>query len=71
MTSIEPALRDGRVADERMQHIRALFQQQPVRKKDAWPSQIIREAIRFVHEDGKREVKFPLMHKLRVIFRQS
>ncbi|WP_433971906.1 PAS domain-containing protein [Tunturiibacter lichenicola] len=55
MTSIERVLRDGRVADERMQHIRALFKQQPLRKKHAWPSQIIREAIRFVHEDPKRD----------------
>jgi PAS domain S-box-containing protein len=55
MTSIERVLRDGRVADERMQHIRALFKQQPLRKKHAWPSQIIREAIRFVHEDANRD----------------
>jgi PAS domain S-box-containing protein len=55
MTSIERVLRDGRVAAERMQHIRALFKQQPLRKKHAWPSQIIREAIRFVHEDAKRD----------------
>jgi PAS domain S-box-containing protein len=55
MTSIERVLHDGRVADERMQHIRALFKQQPVRKKHAWPSQIIREAIRFVHQDAKRD----------------
>ena len=54
MTSIERVLRAGRVADERMQHIRALFKQQPLKKKHAWPSQIIREAIRFVHEDAKR-----------------
>jgi PAS domain S-box-containing protein len=54
MTSIERVLRDGRVADERMQHIRALFKQQPLRKKHAWPSQIIREAIRFVQEDANR-----------------
>jgi PAS domain S-box-containing protein len=55
MASIERVLRDGRVADERMQHIRALFKQQPLRKKHAWPSQIIREAIRFVYEDAKRD----------------
>jgi signal transduction histidine kinase len=55
MTSIERVLRDGRVADERMQHIRALFKQQPLRKKHACPSQIIREAIRFVHEGAKRD----------------
>jgi PAS domain S-box-containing protein len=55
LTSIERVLRSGRVADERMQHIRALFKQQPLRKKHAWPSQIIREAIRFVHEDAKRD----------------
>ncbi|WP_433965487.1 PAS domain-containing protein [Tunturiibacter gelidiferens] len=54
MTSIERVLRDGRVADQRMQHIRALFKQQPLRKKHAWPSQIIREAIRFVQEDANR-----------------
>jgi PAS domain S-box-containing protein len=59
MTSIERVLRDGRVADERMQHIRALFKQQPLRKMQAWPSQIIREAIRFVHEDAKRD-KIPI-----------
>ena len=59
MTSIERVLRAGRVADERMQHIRALFKQQPLRKKHAWPSQIIREAIRFVHEDAKR-VEIPI-----------
>jgi PAS domain S-box-containing protein len=55
MTSIERVLRDGCVADERMQHIRALFKQQPLRKKRAWPSQIIREAIRFIREDPKRD----------------
>jgi PAS domain S-box-containing protein len=55
LTSIERLLRDGGVADERMKHIRALFKQQPLRKKHAWPSQIIREAIRFVHEDAKRD----------------
>jgi C4-dicarboxylate-specific signal transduction histidine kinase len=55
MASIERVLRDGRVADERMQHIRALFKQQPLRKKHAWPSQIISEAIRFVHEDAKKD----------------
>jgi hypothetical protein len=51
MTSIERVLRDGHVADERMQHIRALFKRQPLRKKHAWPSEIIREAVRFVQED--------------------
>jgi C4-dicarboxylate-specific signal transduction histidine kinase len=55
MTSIERVQCAGRVADKRMQHIRALFKQQPLRKKHALPSQIIREAIRFVHEDGKRD----------------
>jgi PAS domain S-box-containing protein len=54
LTSIERVLRAGRVADERMQHIRALFKQLPLRKKHAWPSQIIREAIRFVQEDANR-----------------
>ena len=32
-----------------------LFKQQPLRKRHAWPSQIIRDAIRFVHEDGKKD----------------
>jgi C4-dicarboxylate-specific signal transduction histidine kinase len=55
LASIERVLRAGCVADERMQHIRALFKQQPLRKKHAWPSQIIREAIRFVHEDATKD----------------
>jgi PAS domain S-box-containing protein len=55
LTSIERVLRAGGVADERMQHIRALFKQQPLRKKHAWPSQIIREAMRFIREDPKRD----------------
>jgi PAS domain S-box-containing protein len=54
LTSIERVLRAGRVADERMRHIRALFKQLPLRKKRAWPSQIMREAIRFVQEDANR-----------------
>ena len=32
-----------------------LFRSPPLKKKHAWPSQIIREAIRFVHEDAKRD----------------
>jgi C4-dicarboxylate-specific signal transduction histidine kinase len=71
MTSIERVLlRDGHVADERMQHIRALFKQQPLRKKHAWPSQIIREQYDLFMKT-RREMKFPLMYKLRVILRQS
>jgi len=54
-TSIERVLRDGRVADERMQHIRALFKQKPLTKKHACPSEIIREAVRFVQEDANRD----------------
>jgi hypothetical protein len=54
-TCIERVLRDGRVADERMQHIRALFKQKPLTKKHACPSEIIREAVRFVHEDANRD----------------
>jgi C4-dicarboxylate-specific signal transduction histidine kinase len=38
-----------------MQHIRALFKQQPLKKRHAWPSQIIREAIRFVHQDANKD----------------
>ena len=56
MTSIERVLRDGSDAAERMQHIQALFKQQPLRKKHAWPSQIIREAIRFVRDAKRNEI---------------
>ncbi|WP_187142963.1 PAS domain-containing protein [Terriglobus albidus] len=56
--SIERILRDIRLADETMQHIRALFKRESVEKSDENVLDIIREALRFVHEDpNKREVR--------------
>jgi hypothetical protein len=56
--SIERILRDIRSADETMQHIRALFKNEPYEKSDESVLDIIRESLRFVHEDPtKREVR--------------
>jgi PAS domain S-box-containing protein len=56
--SIERIIRDARAADETMQHIRALFKQEPVVKKEVSISDIMREAVRLVQEDpNKREVQ--------------
>jgi PAS domain S-box-containing protein len=61
-TSIERVLRDARAASETMQHIRALFRQEPFDKREANIADIIREAVRFVHEDPKkREVPIDLL----------
>jgi C4-dicarboxylate-specific signal transduction histidine kinase len=53
-SSIDRIIRDARAADERMQHIRALFKQQLFDKKKANIPDIIREAVRFVQEDPKK-----------------
>jgi hypothetical protein len=56
--SIERILKDIRSADEAMQHIRALFKSEPCEKSDENVVDIIRESLRFVHEDpNKREVR--------------
>ena len=56
--SIERILRDIRSADEAMQHIRALFKSEAYEKSDQNVLDIIRESLRFVHEDpNKREVQ--------------
>jgi PAS domain S-box-containing protein len=56
--SIERILRDIRSADETMQHVRALFRSEPYKKSDESVLEIIRESLRFVHEDpNKREVR--------------
>jgi signal transduction histidine kinase len=56
--SIERILRDIRSADEAMQHIRALFKSEPYEKRDESVLDIIRESLRFVHEDpNKRDVQ--------------
>ena len=61
MTSIERVLRDGRTADERMQHIRALFKRESFEKKEAKISVLVYEAIRLVREDSnKAEVPIDL-----------
>jgi PAS domain S-box-containing protein len=56
--SLERILRDIRLADETMQRIRALFKSEPYKKRDERVLDIIRESIRFVHEDpNKLEVQ--------------
>jgi hypothetical protein len=56
--SIERILRDIRSADETMQHIRALFKSEPCEKRDESVLDIIRESLRFMHEDpNKRDVQ--------------
>ena len=56
--SIDRIIRDARAADETMQHIRALFKQEPVVKKEACILEMMREAARLVQEDpNKREVQ--------------
>jgi PAS domain S-box-containing protein len=59
--SIERVLRDAQAADETLRHIRALFKQNSFDKRRANIADIIREAVRFVHEDPKkREVPIDL-----------
>jgi PAS domain S-box-containing protein len=56
--SIERILRDIRSADETMQHIRALFKSEQYEKSDESVLDILRESLRFVHENpNKREVR--------------
>jgi PAS domain S-box-containing protein len=52
--SIERILRAIRSADETMQHIRALFKQESFEKTEANIPDMIREAVRLVHEDPKK-----------------
>jgi len=60
-TSIERVLRDAQAAAETLRHIRALFKQDSFDKSRANIADIIREAVRFVHEDPKkREVPIDL-----------
>ena len=53
-SSIERIIRDARAADETMQHIRALFKQEPFDKKDVSIPDILREVVRIVQEDPKK-----------------
>jgi PAS domain S-box-containing protein len=52
--SIERILRAIHSADETMQHIRALFTQESFEKTEANIPDMIREAVRLVHEDPKK-----------------
>ena len=52
--SIERILRAIRSADETMQHIRALFKRESFEKTEANIPDMIREAVRLVHEDPKK-----------------
>jgi PAS domain S-box-containing protein len=57
-TSIERVLRDVREADQTMQRIRALFKHEPYEKSEESVLDILRDAVRFVHEDpNKREIR--------------
>jgi PAS domain S-box-containing protein len=53
-SSIERTIRDARAADERMQHIRALFKQESFVKKDVKIPDILHEVVRIVQEDPKK-----------------
>jgi PAS domain S-box-containing protein len=52
-SSIERTIPDARAADERMQHIRALFKQESFVKKDVRIPDILNEVVRIVQEDSK------------------
>jgi C4-dicarboxylate-specific signal transduction histidine kinase len=53
-SSIERTIRDARAADERMQHIRALFKQKSFDKKDVKIPDILNEVVRVVQEHPKK-----------------
>jgi len=53
-SSIDRIVRDARAADETMQHIRALFKQEPFDKRDVNIPNILREVVRVVHGDPKK-----------------
>jgi PAS domain S-box-containing protein len=53
-TSIDRIIRDARAADDVMQHIRALFKQEPFDKTEVMLLDMVKGAVRFVHEDPKK-----------------
>jgi C4-dicarboxylate-specific signal transduction histidine kinase len=53
-SSIDRTIRDARAADERMQHIRALFKRESFVKKDVKIPDILNEVVRIVQEDPKK-----------------
>lgn len=55
IASIERILRDGRSADETMQHIRALFKREIFDKKEAGIPEMIIEAMRMIQEAPHRQ----------------
>jgi phosphoglycerate-specific signal transduction histidine kinase len=70
MTSIERVRCAGRVADKRMQHIRALFNSNRSGRSTRGRRRSSAKRYDLFMKTG-REMKFPLMYKLRLIFRQS
>jgi signal transduction histidine kinase len=70
VASIERVLRDGRVAGKRMQHIRALFNSNRSGRSTRGRRRSSAKRYDLFMKTG-REMKFPLMYKLRLIFRQS
>lgn len=61
--SIDRIVRDGRAADETMQHIRALFRRESFDKKEASVPEMISEAIRLIQEDPTKP-KLPIECKV-------
>ena len=53
-SSIDRIIRDARTADETMQHIRALFKEESLDKRDVNIPDILREVVRVVQEDPKK-----------------
>src|ERR1700760_526342 len=53
-SSIERTIRDARAADETMQHIRALFKQESLVKKEVRIPDILNEVVRIVQEDPRK-----------------
>jgi PAS domain S-box-containing protein len=57
--SIDMILRDARAAAETMQNIRALFKRESIKKSRTRVDEMVREAVRLVHEDSQRK-KMPI-----------
>jgi hypothetical protein len=53
--SIERIIRDAHAADQAMQHIRALFKQESFDKTNVNIPEVLREVVRVVQEDPKKE----------------
>jgi signal transduction histidine kinase len=69
-TSIERVLRDARAANESMQHIRALFKQEPFETRE----QILQTLLGKLFDSFMRiprSVRFPLTYAWMTLFRRS